>query len=56
MKDAFVKADRTIVDLQCRSMRDNLVFTGISEPEPEYDEMSGDPEPENVNFENIFER
>ena len=29
-------------------MRDNLIFTGISEPEPEYDEVSGEPEPENV--------
>lgn len=28
------KMDNSIIDLQCRSMRDNLIFTGISEPEP----------------------
>ena len=33
LKDAVVKSDKTIIDLQCRSMRDNLIFTGISEPQ-----------------------
>ena len=32
MKDQLSKAESTIVDLQCRSMRDNLIFTGIEEP------------------------
>ena len=35
LKAAVEKSDRTIVDLQCRSMRDNLIFTGISEPQNE---------------------
>ena len=26
-----IKSDSTLIDLQCRSMRDNLVFTGIGE-------------------------
>ena len=32
MKEQLVKAGNTITDLQCRSMRDNLIFTGIEEP------------------------
>ena len=33
MKQRLSKAEDTITDLQCRSMRDNLIFTGIEEPE-----------------------
>ena len=33
MRSQLEKADRAIVDLQCRSMRDNLLFVGIHEPE-----------------------
>ena len=32
LKETVVNSDKTIIDLQCRSMRDNLIFTGISEP------------------------
>ena len=32
------KIDDTVVDLQCRSMRDNLIFTGIQEVQLEDDE------------------
>lgn len=35
-----IKAESTIIDLQCRSMRDNLIFTGIREMEVPW----GDPE------------
>ena len=44
-KESVYKSDRTIIDLQCRSMRDNLIFTGISEHE--YDNKTDEPEPEN---------
>ena len=37
------KLENTVVDLQCRSMRDNLIFTGIDEVESE-----GDDDYENV--------
>ena len=33
MKSQLEKSDTAIVDLQCRSMRDNLIFVGIEEPE-----------------------
>ena len=32
LKETVVNSDKNIIDLQCRSMRDNLIFTGISEP------------------------
>ena len=38
MKTKLSKAKNTISDLQCRSMRDNLIFTGIEEPEYNPDE------------------
>ena len=38
MKTKLSKAENTISDLQCRSMRDNLIFTGIEEPEYNPDE------------------
>ena len=37
------KSDNTLIDLQCRSMRDNLIFTGISETP-----LQGDEEYEDV--------
>ena len=45
MKIKLSEAESTITDLQCRSMRDNLIFTGIKEPEyipdqPEDTELS----------------
>ncbi|MEW8544668.1 MAG: hypothetical protein AB2693_14170 [Candidatus Thiodiazotropha sp.] len=33
LKENATKFDSAITDLQCRSMRDNLIFTGIEEPE-----------------------
>ena len=33
LKTKVSNCDNTIVDLQCRSMRENLIFTGIDEPE-----------------------
>ena len=33
MRSQLENADRAIVDLQCRSMRDNLLFVGIQEPD-----------------------
>ena len=33
LKSKQVKAESNLVDLQCRSMQDNLIFTGISEVE-----------------------
>ena len=33
MKSQLEKSDTAIVDLQCRSMRDNLIFVDIEEPE-----------------------
>ena len=27
------KLNETVIDLQCRSVRDNLIFTGIEEPD-----------------------
>ena len=31
LRSSQIKSDSTLIDLQCRSMRDNLVFTGIEE-------------------------
>lgn len=33
LKTKVSNCDNTIVDLQCRSMRENLIFTGIDEPD-----------------------
>lgn len=33
LKETVQKSENTIIDLQCRSMRDNLIFTGITEPD-----------------------
>ena len=38
LRDKQEKSEQIIIDLQCRSMRDNLLFTGISEPELNEDE------------------
>ena len=44
------KSDNTLVDLQCRSMRDNLIFTGISEtPLQKYEDYE-DVEPTLLHF------
>ena len=32
MKIKLSEAESAIIDLQCRSMRDNLILTGIDEP------------------------
>ena len=33
LKASATKLDSAITDLQCRSIGDNLIFTGIEEPE-----------------------
>ena len=43
LSEQQVKTEKTVVDLQCRSMRDNMIFTGISEVE-----LGGNQEYENV--------
>lgn len=38
LRKSQAETESTLIDLQCRSMRDNLIFTGINEPELSADE------------------
>lgn len=42
LRQANKMMDEKVIDLQCRSMRDNLVFTGIPEPEPATTDRMGE--------------
>ena len=33
LNESNQRLNETVIDLQCRSMRDNLIFTGIEEPD-----------------------
>ena len=52
LKASATKFDSAITDLQCRSMRDNLIFTGIEEPEY----VEGEPEDTERTLRNFLER
>ena len=46
LQPKVAKMSNEVIDLQCRSMRDNLIFKGVPEPEPVERTEGSEGEPE----------